>query len=323
MGIIGFGWVARDYMYPAITNAPDVNLIAVCSICAEDMDGLPKTIQRFTSTEEMIENVALDAVYIATPNFAHCDPTCLCLRHGIHVLCEKPMATCIEDAERMAEAASLSSAVYQTAYDQRYHPAHLYMKRKIDQGYLGTITQARIDYACWLDKDWASDNWRIDRTKAGGGAIIDLAPHGLDLLETILNDTIVNVTLLAQNCVQEYDVDDGGVGVMQFRKGTLASVHVGYNRPESLPRRTLEIIGTEGKFTARNTMGQVAGGQLKHIDAQTRQVETVEFNSKLSPFENQLHYFISYIRNPHLIERTAKDDVRLFELLYHQLQNQF
>ena len=319
LGIVGFGWVARDYMVPAIRQSERVVLTAVCSAHASDMADLPAEVPQFTNLADMLRQTAVDAVYIATPNHLHSAQAVACLEAGRHVLCEKPMATTSEDAEAMVRAAQRSGKVYATAFDQRFHPAHRVIQQLIENQLLGAITQAKIDYACWLPADWATDNWRVDQHRAGGGAIIDLAPHGLDLLETLLNDRIVDLTLYAQRAVHSYAVDDGGVLLLRFARGTLGTLHVGYNRPDTFPRRRLEIIGTERMLVAENTMGQDAGGTVRMLRIGEGQSRRVPFDVKVSPFEQQINHFAEQVLGGKCPLRTPDDDLRLFKLLREAL----
>ncbi len=321
LGIVGFGWVARDYMAPAIRQSERVVLTAVCSAHTSDMADLPKEVAQFTNLADMLQQTSIDAVYIATPNHLHGAQAVACLEAGRHVLCEKPMATTPEDAEAMVRAAQRSGKVYATAFDQRFHPAHRVIQQLVQNQLLGTITQVKIDYACWLPADWAPDNWRVDRRKAGGGAIIDLAPHGLDLLETLLNDRIVELTLYAQRAVHSYAVDDGGVLLLRFARGTLGTLHVGYNRPETFPRRRLEIIGTERMLVAENTLGQDAGGALRLFRASGEREQRVPFNTKVSPFVHQINDFADQILLGKRPQRMPEDDLRLYNLLHYALAN--
>ncbi len=319
LGIVGFGWVARDYMVPAIRQSERVVLTAVCSAHTSDMADLPAEVPQFTNLADMLRQTSVDAVYIATPNHLHGAQAVACLEAGRHVLCEKPMATTPEDAEAMVRAAQRSGKIYATAFDQRFHPAHRVIQQLVQNHLLGTITQVKIDYACWLPADWAPDNWRVDRSKAGGGAIIDLAPHGLDLLETLLSDRIVELTLYAQRAVHSYAVDDGGVLLLRFARGTLGTLHVGYNRPDTFPRRRLEIIGTERMLVAENTLGQDAGGTLRLFRANGERERRVPFNTKALPFEQQINDFADQILLGGSPQRTPDDDLRLFNLLHHAL----
>ena len=320
MGIVGFGWVARDYMYPAMQRCDRVELTAVCSARTSDMKRLPASVQQFTRLDAMLREADLDAVYIATPNYLHCEQTVMCLEAGLHVLCEKPMATTLEDAEAMLAAAHRSGKTYATAFDQRFHPAHQAIRQCIQNNALGTITQVKVDYACWLPADWAPDNWRVEKERAGGGAIIDLAPHGLDLLEMLLDDTIVAMHLYQQTAVHSYAVDDGGVLMLRFGKGTLGSMHVGYNRPDAFPRRRLEIIGTEGMLIATNTMGQDEGGEITLISAKDGKRKQLVFDQQRTPFEQQINSFAESVLLGKAPRRTPDDDLRLFRLLDQALK---
>ena len=313
IAIIGLGWVARDYMLPAIAAHPEVELCAAVSVREADFAGLPASVGRFTDADDMLSTARPDAVYVATPNHLHAAHVMACARAKVDVLCEKPLAATITDAERLVHTAMCHGIAFATAYDQRHHPAHRIVRDWAQTGKLGTITQARIDYACWLPADWCTDNWRIDQAKAGGGAIIDLAPHGLDLLEFILGDTIQQLHIFQQHAVQDYSVDDGGVLSVKFHRQTLASLTVGYNRPETLPRRRLEITGTKGLLLAENTMGQTPGGTLHFIDASTGQREALPFDTDTSPFHQQLDAFVRYRQQRQ--GRHPLDDLRLARLL--------
>lgn len=316
LGIIGFGWVARDYMLPAIDASPGVELRAVVSPRPEDFAGLPDSVATYAAAGEMAAREQLDAVYVASPNHLHRLHVELALAAGWHVLCEKPLAADIGEARRLVEAVTdHPDLVYRTAYDQRHHPAHAVMRDLIADGTLGRITQLRIDYACWLPAGWTTDNWRIDPTRAGGGATIDLAPHGLDLAEFLLDDTLAELTVYLQHATHDYGVDDGGVLAGRFAGDAVLAHTVGYNRPETLPRRRLEVIGTGGILLAENTMGQTAGGTLTHYDAATGEASAVSF-APTAPFFHQLTSFATAVRSPEgPAGNTAPDDLRLAVLL--------
>ena len=307
-GIVGYGWVARDFMAPAIRAAGD-RLVAVCDpspaarAAAEDARGTD-------DLAEFLADPAVEAVYVATPNHLHRRAVEAAAATGKAILCEKPMAATLADAEAMAAAVRRHGAFYGTAFDQRHHPAHRVMRDLVRAGRLGTVTALRIVYACWLDRHFAPspghDNWRVDRARAGGGALIDLAPHGLDLAGFLLDDPLVEVAALAQGRVHDYatrgaGVDDGAVLVARSASGVLANLHVAYNHPDALPRRRLEVVGTEGLLVAEDTMGQDAGGRvaLTRLDGR---VDRVPFDETASPFLEQVRAFGAALRDPTLRE---------------------
>ena len=301
-GLVGCGWVARDYVAPALRAARGATLAALCDPDAAAMkrirDDSPD-VAAFADLDEMLA-ADIDAVYLATPNHLHREGCERAARAGKHVLCEKPMATKLDDARAMVEVCAQNNVVYATAFDQRFHAAHQQLREIIQRGELGEITLARVHYACWTPPTWkpdsddgSHDNWRIDPQRAGGGAFIDLAPHGLDLTQMLLDSPLEEVACLMQRRVFDYPVDDGAALIGRFGNGALLTMNVAYNCPDNYPRRTLEIVGTRAMARALNTMGQTPGGTLQIIDAQSGQTRAVELDKArdVSPFRNGVEAF--------------------------------
>ncbi|GAC1614040.1 MAG: hypothetical protein NVS4B5_02120 [Vulcanimicrobiaceae bacterium] len=212
-------------------------------------------------------------------------------------------------AKRCSRPAAANVA-YATAYDQRHHPAHRRLRASIAAGDLGIVTAIRIVYACWLPATWTADNWRVDAARSGGGALVDLAPHGLDLVAMLADDEIVDARAFAQRRVHAYDVDDGATIVARTHGDVLAQLHVAYNHPETLPRRRLEVVGTRGLATAHNTMGQTPGGTLALCDAATGQSNPLAFDDLASPFAGLVGSFTDTVASGAGFDRAAADRER-------------
>ncbi len=296
-GVVGFGWVARDFGVPAI-RASGGRVIGVADPSAgARASALRDGLDAHDGIDALLADAAVEVVYVATPNDRHRDVVERVAAAGKAILCEKPMAATLDDAEAMAAAVRRSGVLYGTAFDQRHHPAHAAMRDALRDGMAGTVTSVRIVYACWLDRSWSKSgsNWRADAIRAGGGALMDLAPHGLDLIEFLLDDPVVEVAALTQHRVQDYEVEDGAMLVGRTTRGILASLHVSYNHPETLPRRRLEIVGTGGMLVADDTMGQHAGGRVVWLDAASGRTETLAVDP-VSPFERQMRAFGEAVR---------------------------
>ena len=302
--IVGCGWVARDYGLPAILEHPRCRLGAVIDRDDAAIDrlfgGQGSDVVRANDFDAH-RLAGIDAVYVATPNHAHAGVVTRLLAMGKHVLCEKPMAHDVAGAEAIAAAAAGSRARYATGFDQRHHPGHVSMAASINGGEIGTVTQIRIHYACWLPPGWTPDgrphdNWRVDRSRSGGGATIDLAPHGVDLVAALTASPVVRIAAMLQNRVHGYEdnLDDGGVVTVQTASGVLASLHVSYACPDELPRRRIEVIGTAGTLTADDTMGQTAGGRVVRRDL-AGDNHVVEFDQSLTPFAAQIAAFVDVL----------------------------
>jgi 1,5-anhydro-D-fructose reductase (1,5-anhydro-D-mannitol-forming) len=319
-GIVGFGWVASDYMAPAIAAAGD-RLVAVAdpSPLARER-ALALGARAYADGTELASDPEVEAIYVATPNHLHADAVERLAAAGKAVLCEKPMAATLADARRMVAAVRRAGILYGTAFDQRHHPAHVAMRDAIAAGAIGTPTAIRIVYACWVGAGWSApsgrENWRVDVAKAGGGALIDLAPHGLDLVEFLLGEPLATIAAATQSRVQDYAVDDGAVLVGSTRAGTLATLHVAYNCPEALPRRRLEVVGSTGMLVAENTMGQDPGGRVQRIDGRTGAHEVLAIpDGSRSPFEAQVRAFRAALRDGDHHAFSAERDLHTMKLV--------
>ncbi|WP_120715993.1 Gfo/Idh/MocA family protein [Tsuneonella amylolytica] len=293
-GIAGFGWVARDFVAPAI-RAAGHHLLAVADPSV-DARAAANAFGAFAFEDyaRLLSSVNIDALYVATPNHLHAPPAIAALEAGIPVLCEKPMAARLDDAEAIAAAAEATGTLYATAFDQRHHPAHRRMADLIGDGAIGRPVAVRIVYACWVDPLFAPApghaNWRIREEEAGGGATIDLALHGLDLSQMLLGEPLEDLSIVLQRRIHDYAVDDGGALAGRFAGGALLTQHVAYNCAETLPRRRLEVLGETGLLTALDTMGQTAGGQLT-LQRDGGPAEPAAFDDAQSPFAAQVAAF--------------------------------
>ena len=321
-GVIGCGWVARDFGIPAIQNASNSRLVGLCD---RDGDALAATLPdtsvpcRTQRTGELLRRDDLDAVYVATPNDSHAELVSACAKAGKHVLCEKPMARTTPEAESLVDACRTAGVRYATAFDQRFHPAHRRLQDLVADGTLGTVTTVRIHYACWTPADWTPDgisldNWRVDPDRAGGGAFIDLAPHGLDLTQMILGEPLTSVSALLQGQVFDYPVDDGAALIARSESGTLLSQSVAYNCPDVFPRRRLEVIGTEGRALAVNTMGQDEGGEVTLTRSDGTETG-IDFDKDRSPFLGQVDAFARSVRTGEPFPFSPAHDLHIMRLV--------
>jgi predicted dehydrogenase len=346
-GIVGCGWVARDHLLPGLRATPAARLVGACDRDAAAAARLAGDASATTDLDVLLAQPGLDAVYVATPNSAHLPVVRAVAARGLPVLCEKPLAADVEDAA--AIVAACTGQLAGTAFDQRFHPAHRHIAEIVAAGELGTVTAVRIVYACWLPPDWSpeqfgsvtprsghptsevvaelprpdgttTDNWRVDPARAGGGALVDLAPHGIDLVGALLGgDDLDTLHVLLQRRVHAYPVDDGAVLAGRTAGGAVFSAHVAFNTPDALPRRRLEVVGTRAQLVAENTMGQTAGGRLTRTDADGT-VTDVPFDTATSPFAAQLAAFSAAVAGSEEWPWPLERDLRLHRLLHAAIE---
>lgn len=183
-GVVGFGWAGRQHM-DAYAHHPDVDLVAVAGL--EDglrselgeRYGLPES-GRYRGYQEMIDAAGLDVVSIATPTALHAPVAVAALEAGVHVLSEKPLAESVERARAMVAAARANDRVLDVSFNHRRRGDVKALKQLVDDGLLGEIYYAK---AGWLRRSGIPGlgTWFTQRSLAGGGPLMDIGVHMLDM----------------------------------------------------------------------------------------------------------------------------------------------
>ncbi len=184
IGIIGCGGVAIAKHLPALKSLDDVEIVAFCDTmkeraikAAEDF-GSKRAIV-CTDYHEIIESVDIDVVHVLTPNSSHCAITVDALEHGKHVMCDKPMATNYTEAKLMLDTAKETGMKLTIGFQHRFRKDSAQLKEICDRGDLGEIYFAKAHAL----RRRAVPTWGVflDKEKQGGGSLIDIGIHSLDL----------------------------------------------------------------------------------------------------------------------------------------------
>jgi predicted dehydrogenase len=184
LAVIGVGWVVRELHLPALERTGVGEVVAT----ADPSPGLRAT---FSSHREMLARTRCDAVLIASPPALHREHALDALNAGLHVLLEKPMAAALEDAEAIREAARTAKRVCALGFNQRCHPAFMKLRGRIARGELGEVRSVR---AVWSTNTGYSAREWLGRRGTGGGALLDLGSHQLDLWRYLLGADPLEVT---------------------------------------------------------------------------------------------------------------------------------
>jgi predicted dehydrogenase len=170
-----------------------------------------------TDWHRLIERDDIDLIDICTPGDTHAEIAIAALEAGKHVLCEKPLANSVAEAERMTAAADSAAArgVYSMCgFSYRRTPALSLAKRLVDEGALGQLRHVRAQYLQdWLSDEEAPLTWRLDRTKSGSGSLGDIGAHVVDAAQWITGQNIAGVSALLETFVKERPVGGDFVGL--------------------------------------------------------------------------------------------------------------
>ena len=191
VGIIGCGGIANGKHMPSLKTLPNVRMVAFCDIIPEKAEKAAKEFgtpdaKVYTDYKELLKDESIEVVHVLTPNREHADISIDALYAGKHVMCEKPMSKTAADALRMCEAAEATGKKLTIGYQSRYRVDSQYAKAYIDSGAMGEIYYAN-SYAL---RRRATPNWGVflDEEAQGGGPVIDIATHSLDLTLYLMNN---------------------------------------------------------------------------------------------------------------------------------------
>jgi predicted dehydrogenase len=170
-----------------------------------------------TDWRRLVEREDIDLVDICTPGDTHAEIAVAALEAGKHVLCEKPLANSVAEAERMtaaADAAAARGVFSMCGFSYRRTPALALAKRLVGSGALGTVRHVRAQYLQdWLADEDAPLTWRLDRAKSGSGALGDIGAHVIDAAQWITGQGITGVSALLETFVKERPVGGDFVGL--------------------------------------------------------------------------------------------------------------
>ena len=190
-GIVGCGGIANQKHLPSMAETGKVEVVAFCDIIVERAkksakDFGTKDAKVYTDYKKLIEESKLDMLYVLTPNKSHSYITIAALEAGLHVMCEKPMAKTSKEAKEMVEAAKKNKKLLTIGYQTRYQQNSQYVKKFAEAGGLGDVYFSRANAL----RRRAVPTWGVflNEDEQGGGPLIDIGTHALDLTLWITNN---------------------------------------------------------------------------------------------------------------------------------------
>jgi predicted dehydrogenase len=250
LGILSFAHVHAEGYVGNLRAVPGVELVAF----SDDDEARGKRFsERFGlpwyPRHEALFAAGVDAVVVCSENARHFEHVELAAAHGAHVLCEKPIATTLEDAAAMREACERAGVLFMTAFPMRFDASVRVVRESLQRGELGTLRAVSgINHS---EIPRAHRAWFAQRELAGGGAVMDHTVHLTDLLRWYTGAEVHEVFAMVGNPFYpgEVDVDTAGLATLRFENGVFASVDCSWSRPTSYPRwghLKMELFGDRG-----------------------------------------------------------------------------
>lgn len=244
-GIISFAHMHAHAYAHALTTSSGHQLVGIADSDlrrGQEAADLYRT-KHFQVVDDLL-NQDIDAVIICSPNAHHREHAVAAARAGKHILCEKPIATSLQDAEEMIAEADKAGVLLRTAFPMRHSHAVERVKAHIDSGAIGDIIGVK-----GTNRGKMPPGWFLEKELSGGGAVMDHTVHVADLIRWILGTEFTRVYAEAGTLLHDVQIDDCGTLVMDLASGAIASLDPSWSRPENFPiwgDVTLELIGTKG-----------------------------------------------------------------------------
>lgn len=266
IGVIGLG-MGMSHIN-AYRSHPDAEVMAVCDINRERLDAVAEELdvpEKFTDAMEMFKEAELDGVSIATPNKFHAPLSIAALKAGLHVLCEKPMAMNTREAGKMITASRKTGKNLMINFSFRFSEPSYALKQQVDSGVIGDIYFGRT---VWHRRRGLPGfgKWFSDKDLAGGGPLIDLGVHRLDLALWLMGypeplavsgstyNVIARVRATRER--KKFTVEDLACGLVKFKNGATLIIEASWaaNIKEQ-EKMVTQLYGTKGGLVQKNLDG--------------------------------------------------------------------
>ena len=333
VAIIGVGGISKHHINSYIEN-PNVELYAFCDINEKVLRAKGETygIERlYTDEATMLRELPeIDAVSVCTWNSAHAPCTIMALEAGKHVLCEKPMATNAEDAMKMLATAKRVGKKLMVGFVRRFGKDTKVIRDFMDAGSVGELYYAKASY---LRRNGCPGGWFGDKSRSGGGPLIDLGVHVIDLVRYLcgnpkpvsvtgatykklgnrpdIKDTVEYKSVSKTN-KDIFDVEDLATAFIRFDNGAVLAIDTSFSLNLKHNTTKIELFGTKGGIYLDGDVELYTetGGYLSNV---TLDMKTA-FEMK-DIFQNEINFYVDAIINDTDTYAIAEDGITLMKIL--------
>ena len=308
VGIAGCGKIAQVRHLPEYQDRPDVTIRGLLNLNQERAKTLAEQYKAraYASYEELLADPEIDAVSICTANIAHAEMAIAALRAGKHVLCEKPMATTLEDCERMVKAAKESGKVLMIGQNQRLAAAHVKAKELLEAGAIGRLISFTTAFRHGGPETWTVDpganTWFFDKSRAVMGAMADLGIHKTDLIQFLTGQKVVQVQAHLATLDKKYadgspiGVDDNAICIYTLEGGAVGTMTASWTDYCGEDNSTV-LFGTEGVMRiyedpAHSVVLNRRGGRTEYYDVDKIQTNDAQTKSGV------IDLFVEHLQDP-------------------------
>lgn len=255
IGIIGCGKIATLRHIPEYADNPHVRLTGFYDALPERAEEAAKPFHATVhpSVESLLADPGIDAVSVCAANSAHAPVSIAALKAGKHVLCEKPMATTLEDCESMVVTAEQTGRLLMLGHNQRYAESNRIARELVERGEIGDILSFHACFGHHGPEQWTgqSNPWFFDKQLALFGAVADLGIHKIDVIHYLCGETATEVTAWVETLHKTFPdgspitVDDNAICVLRLTNGAIGTVQASWTL-YGKENNSTRLYGTKG-----------------------------------------------------------------------------
>jgi len=303
-GIIGCGNVTENKSGPAFHKADHSALHAVMrrdAAKAADYAMRHHVPRYYSDAFELINDQAINAVYIATPPKFHEEYAVAALQQGKYVYVEKPVTLNVDSCKRMMVAVKKYDGKLTVAHYRRALPMFLQIKKMIDEKSIGNVKTIRLNLFQPDDTSLVANsevNWRVVPEIAGGGLFFDLAPHQLDMLIYIFGKAI-HYSGISVNQSKKYNAEDAVAGIIHFAGDIICNGNWNFSMPDLVREDSCIIFGETGYLQF-----SFFGNEIKWVTDLVNEVFNFIHPQHIQQpmIQKTVHYFLGKEDNPCSLE---------------------
>ncbi|MCS7266175.1 MAG: Gfo/Idh/MocA family oxidoreductase [Armatimonadetes bacterium] len=324
LGLIGCGGIARAHLNACLQLSHLFCIVACCDVRKEMAEKFAQSAggaSVFTDYREMLSHAEIDAVDITLPHHLHAEVAIAAAEAGKHVLVEKPMANNLAEAKSMVDAADKHGVTLMVAQSQRYMAEHREIKRLLEEKTIGQVLYVRASVDQHLASIRPPNDWLFKRSLAGGGSVISIGVHKIDLLRWLIGEIVAVFAVERQSPINPgMDCEDISVAILEFEKGVVADLASLYAAKASPWGELMAIYGTEG------VIHNIGGWHINSDKVSEWKGKFVKLEIQHEdPFRNELEHFGNCLLNGREPLTSGRDNLKtmaVVEAIYRSAKEQ-
>lgn len=296
--VIGCGAIAHHCHIPGYKKNKNCELVALVDPYDKNREAACQKFgveKGYNTVDELFKNEKIDVVSVTSPNAFHAEHAVAALKNGCHVLCEKPLALSMKEAQRIQKAAQSAGTIFMVAFSNRFYRGNVKAKQWLDSGKIGKPYMIRVRFAHQGPfPGWAMSDWFYTPAKAGGGALFDMGIHVIDLAAYYLGP-IRRVNAMTATLEKKIELEDNVILQFEFESGALGYAEAGWTSKQGFAG--VEIHGSEAALIVDYVEGAyLLTGKTTPSGERVMKKKMIDSTPLVGGWDIEVDHFIQAIR---------------------------